>query len=172
MIGLTLVGVAFGAFVFMLILQLRPPKPDPLVMLARFDQAQTVAARSETTSTSKAGAGMETRLGRWVVSELARRGIAYTSLRQDLALNGQSFEATMGRKVVVGVAGFLIGLVISVSLNVAGLHLPVGVPVVVGLLFAAAFFSSPTSTRAPRPPAGAKSSSARWAPTWTGCRCR
>lgn len=143
MIGLTLVGVAFGAFVFMLILQLRPPKPDPLVMLARFDQAQTVAPRSETAATTKAGAGMETRLGRWVVGELARRGIAYTSLRQDVALNGQSFEATMGRKVVVGVLGFLIGLVISVSLNVTGLHLPVGVPVVVGLMFAAAFFFIP-----------------------------
>jgi Flp pilus assembly protein TadB len=143
MIGLTLVGVAFGGFVFMLILQLRPPKPDPLVMLARFDQAQTVAPRSETAATTKAGAGMETRLGRWVVGELARRGIAYTSLRQDLALNGQSFEATMGRKVVVGVVGFLIGLVISVSLNVAGLNLPVGVPVVVGLMFAAAFFFIP-----------------------------
>lgn len=142
MIGLTLVGVALGALVFMLIIQLHPPKPDPLVMLARFDQAQAVVPRAET-SRSPAGAGVETRLGRWVVGELAARGIAYTSLRQDLALNGQGFEATMGRKVVVGVVGFLVGLVISVSLTVAGLSLPVGVPIVVGVLFAVAFFFIP-----------------------------
>jgi tight adherence protein C len=143
MIGLTLVGVAFGAILFVLILQLRPPKPDPLVMLARYDEAQAAAVSRWESAPAKAGAGVETRLGRWVAGELARRGIAYTSLRQDLALNGQSFEATMGRKVVVSVVGFLIGLVISAALGVAGLHLPVGVPVVVGLLFAAGFFFIP-----------------------------
>lgn len=143
MIGLTLVGVAFGAIVFVLILQLRPPKPDPLVMLARYDQAQAAAVSRWESAAAKPGAGVETRLGRWVAGELARRGITYTSLRQDVALNGQSFEATMGRKVVVGVVGFMVGLVISVSLGAAGLHLPAGVPIVVGLLFAAAFFFIP-----------------------------
>ena len=140
---MTLVGVAFGAALFMLILQVRPPKPDPLVMLARYDQAQAAAPRRAETSVATAGAGAETRLGRWVAGELARRGITYTSLRQDLALNGQSFESTMGRKVVVGVVGFLVGLVIAVAMGAAGLDLPVGVPVVVGLLFAAAFFFIP-----------------------------
>ena len=140
---MTLVGVAFGATLFMLILQVRPPKPDPLVMLARYDQAQAAAPRRAETSVATAGAGAETRLGRWVAVELARRGITYTSLRQDLALNGQSFESTMGRKVVVGVVGFLVGLVIAVAMGAAGLDLPVGVPVVVGLLLAAAFFLIP-----------------------------
>jgi Flp pilus assembly protein TadB len=143
MIAMTLVGVAFGATLFMLILQVRPPKPDPLVMLARYDQAQAASPRRPETSVAKTGTGAETRLGRWVAGELARRGITYTSLRQDLALNGQSFESTMGRKVVVGVVGFLVGLIIAVFLGVAGLHFPVGVPVVIGLLFAAAFFVIP-----------------------------
>ena len=40
-------------------------------------------------------------LGRWAAGVLARRGIAYTSLRQDLALTGRSFEATMARKVIL-----------------------------------------------------------------------
>ena len=145
MIGMTLAGAGFGAALFVLIVQLRPPTPDPLVMLARYDQAQARAELDSSwrTPTSKGSAGPETRLGRWVAAELARRGIAYTSLRQDLALNGQSFEATMGRKVVVAVLGFLVGLVIAVSLGAAGLHLPSGVPVVVGLLVAAGFFFVP-----------------------------
>ncbi len=143
MIGLTLIGCAIGAAVFFLIVQIRPPRPDPLVMLARFDQAQMGAVAQAEPSPAKSAAGAETRLGRWVSMELARRGIAYTSLRQDLALNGQSFDATMGRKVVVGVGGFLIGLIITIFLGVAGLHLPIGVPVVVALMFAAGFFFIP-----------------------------
>ena len=144
MIGLTVIGCAIGAAIFLLIVQIRPPKPDPLAMLARFDLAQTpqTPARSEV-STARAAAGAETRLGRWVTAELARRGIAYTSLRQDLALNGQSFDATMGRKVVVGVLGFLIGLIIAVCLGVAGLHLPPGVGVVVALMLGCGFFFVP-----------------------------
>ena len=138
---MTIVGMAFGATLFLLIVQMRPPKPDPLVMLARYDQAQVVAPRRPETSVAKAGA--ETRLGRWVAGELARRGVTYTSLRQDLALNGQSFESTMGRKVAVGVIGFLVGLVIAVAFGAAGLDLPVGAPVVVGLLFGVGFFFIP-----------------------------
>jgi tight adherence protein C len=143
MIALTLIGCAIGAAVFFLIVQIRPPRPDPLVMLARFDQAQTGAVAQAEATPAKSAVGAETRLGRWVSMELARRGIPYTSLRQDLALNGQNFDATMGRKVVVGVGGFLIGLVITVFLGVAGLHLPIGVPVVVALMFATAFFFIP-----------------------------
>jgi tight adherence protein C len=144
MIALTLAGCALGAAVFLLIVQVRPPKPDPLVMLARYDAAQSAsAARPAEASPGSRLAGAEMRLGRRVSADLARRGIRYTSLRQDVALNGQSFEATMGRKVVVGVVGFLVGLVIVVALGVAGLRLPVGVPVVVALLFAAGFFLIP-----------------------------
>jgi tight adherence protein C len=143
-IALTLIGCALGAAVFLLIVQVCPPKADPLVMLARYDAAQTAsAARPVEPAPGGRLAGAESRLGRWVVAELGRRGIRYTSLRQDVALNGQSFEATMGRKVVVGVAGLLIGLMIVVALGVAGVHLPVGVPVVVALLFAAGFFLIP-----------------------------
>ena len=69
-------------------------------MLARFDAAQegTRTRRVETGSTRKSAAGAESRIGRRVAVELERRGIMLTSLRQDLALNGQSFDAAMGRR--------------------------------------------------------------------------
>jgi Flp pilus assembly protein TadB len=144
MIALTLIGCGIGAAIFLLIVQIRPPKPDPLAMLARFDAAQVPQPVARATgSTRGVAAGAETKLGRLVSEELARRGIAYASLRQDLALNGQSFDATMGRKVVLAVFGFLIGLIMTVFLTVAGLHLPLGVPVIVALLFAAGFFFIP-----------------------------
>ena len=144
MIAMPLIGCAIGAALFYLLVQIRPPKPDPLVMLARFDAAQSSGlARPAVSFPAASAAGVETRLGRWVSSELSRRGIAYTSLRQDLALTGQSFEATMGRKVVVAALGFLIGLVIAVGLGAVGVGLPLGVPVVVGLGLAAMFWFVP-----------------------------
>ena len=98
MIGLTIAGCGIGAAVFWLVLQVRPPKPDALVMLARFDAAQegTRTRRVDTGSTRKSAAGAETRIGRWVAVELERRGIMLTSLRQDLALTGQSFIVSHG----------------------------------------------------------------------------
>lgn len=147
MIGMVVAGVGVGAALFWLIVQIRPPKPDALVMLARFDAAQagTLTPRRIDTSTSamKSAVGAETRLGRWFAIELERRGITLTSLRQDLALNGQSFDATMGRKVAVAALGFVLGLIIAVAMGVAGLALPTGVPLVVALMFAAAFFFVP-----------------------------
>jgi Flp pilus assembly protein TadB len=92
---------------------------------------------------SSSVAGVEGRLGTWLTGELTRRGITYTSLRQDLALNGQSFEVTMGRKALVAVIGFVLGLVIAIGLAAAGLALPIGVPVVIAVLFAAGFFFVP-----------------------------
>src|SRR5690348_5083813 len=122
MIGLTVAVCWIGAALLRLIVQIRPPTPDALVMVARFDAAQTATRpRRLEASTIRAASGAETRLGRWFASELERRGITMTSLRQDLALNRQSFDATVGRKVVVAVFGFLFGLIVASSLGIAGL---------------------------------------------------
>jgi len=143
MIGLTLVGAAFGALLFFLIVSIRPPRPDPLILLARFDAARAGIDVRADVPVRVAKPSVEGRIGRAVSTELTRRGIKYTSLRQDLALSGQSFEAAMGRKVVVTVAGFLLGLVFVIAAGSLGLHLPLGAPLVVALLFAGLFFIIP-----------------------------
>ncbi|SOD72946.1 Flp pilus assembly protein TadB [Jatrophihabitans sp. GAS493] len=141
MIGLTLVGCALGATVFYLVLVLRPPAAPPLVMLARFDEARNRSTVIRESSTRPGG--VQGRLGELVARELTRRGFRYTSLRQDLALTGQTFEAAMGRKVVAAVAGLLIGLAVCVGMSMAGLGLPAGVPAVIALLVAGGFFFIP-----------------------------
>jgi tight adherence protein C len=144
MIALTLIGMAIGGLLFYLIVVARPPRPDPLVLLARFDAARAGAdVRNDAPAPALATGGLDARIGRSFSNELTRRGIKYTSLRQDLALSGQSFELALGRKVVVAMAGFLIGLVTFSALGSIALHLPVGVSVVVAILFAAAFFIIP-----------------------------
>lgn len=142
MIALTLVGAAIGALVFWLFVQVRPPRPDPLVELGRFYAARNAAAGKPAAGTSTS-AGLQTRVGRWFSTELARRGIDYTSLRQDLALSGESVDVAMGRKVLVGVGGFLFGLMLMVALSLAGVSLPLGTPLAVAAGLAALFFFVP-----------------------------
>ena len=64
---------------------------------------------------------------------LRRRGYGYTSLRQDLALTGKTFESVMGRKVVGFAIGFLLALIAVVAVTVfGGVSLPAGSPVIIG----------------------------------------
>jgi tight adherence protein C len=140
-IALPLVGAAFGAAVFWLIVQVRPPTPDPLVQLGRFYAARTHTPHS--TARTSGGAGMQTRIGRTVAAELHRRGLTYTTLRQDLALNGEDFDTAMGRKVLSAVGGFLFGLLLMVLLETVGVSAPVGTPLVVAIGMAGLFFLVP-----------------------------
>jgi len=145
-IAMVLLGAATGAVVFGLLVWVRPPRPSPLVRLARFDAGRDALPddgswnQSDTIETPSRG----DRLGRWAAGALARRGIASTGLRQDLALTGRSFEATMTRKVLLALFGFLLALVALAALQVAGgFDLPPGSPVLIALLVGAGFFLLP-----------------------------
>lgn len=141
MIVMVLVGALLGGAVFLLVLWLAPPKDSPLTQLAKLDALYS-AIGEEVMS-----AGPEqvpSRVGRLVVREMDRRGLAYTSLRQDLTLTGRSFEAVMGRKVLLGVGGFVAALLVLVAAQATvGVGLPAGVPLVVALLIGAALFMFP-----------------------------
>lgn len=147
MIPLMLIGAAIGALLFWLAVKVVPPKRSPLVGLAQFDahrrsngghDVEDAAARTQTAATAQG------RIGSWFAAELQRRGIRYISLRQDLALTGDSFDAVMGRKVVAAVGGFLIALLgLSWLQYGAGISLPTGAPLVVAAIAAAALFWAP-----------------------------
>ena len=101
-----LIGALLGAVVFALILYLFPPKTTPLVQLARFDARHEPADTSGGSSASSVtGAAPANRLGAAVIQALQSRGFGFRSLRQDLALAGKTFQATMARKVVLFVFG-------------------------------------------------------------------
>lgn len=146
MIGMIVVGAALGAVLFVLVLNLVPPKRSTLVELGQF-YAHYRGPEVESSTAQSAGdtrADYEGRVGAWVSAELAKRGIRYTGLRHDLALTGQSFEALMGKKVVAAVGGFLVGLVaLSLLQYVAGVGLPTGAPLAVALIAGAALFLAP-----------------------------
>jgi Flp pilus assembly protein TadB len=141
MTALPLIGAAIGATVFALIVLVRPPTVDPLVALARIDAAHRAPHHDPSQPDSREGA--EARVGGWLADQLRRRGVRYTTLRQDLTLTGQSFDATMGRKAALATFGFLLAVVILAGGASLGLSLPALGWLVVAVLFACAFFVVP-----------------------------
>jgi Flp pilus assembly protein TadB len=141
MTALPLVGAAIGASVFTLIALLRPPAIDPLVALARIDASHR-QPRSDPAHHGRRD-GVEERVGGWLADQLRRRGVRYTTLRQDLTLTGQSFDATMGRKAALATFGFLLALVVLAAGATLGLALPALGWLVAAALLAAVFFLVP-----------------------------
>jgi len=140
-IAMALVGAAIGAVLLWLIVTIVPPRRSPLVELARFDAHHRTRPIHDPHGTPDNLTG---RIGLWAADQLARRGIHYPALRQDLALTGQSFDALLGRKIVAAVVGFLIGLFALGYLQYAmGAGLPTGTPLAVALIAAAALFVAP-----------------------------
>lgn len=138
MIPLALVGACLGASVFALIWRIASPRPSALVQLGQFD-AHHNAPHSQSPVTG-AGQGWLGRAGTWATTELARRGIQFATLRQDLALTGHSLEWAMGRKLLAGVAGFLLVAGTAVGLQIAtGWAPPAGVPLVLALVVGVGF---------------------------------
>lgn len=144
MIALMLIGAAIGAVVFAVVLRVAPPTPSALVQLGQLDARHRALTASRTVGAGPAGcdggATAQTRVGRAVTAALTGRGVACTSLRQDVALTGQDFDAVMGRKVVSAVAGMLLVLLAVVGVQLtSGLALPAGAPLLLCLAAAAGF---------------------------------
>jgi tight adherence protein C len=145
MMRMALLGAVIGALLFWLAITVIPPRRSPLVDLGRFDaHHRSRRPVTEPSSRPRAAADVEGRIGCWVAAELARRGIRYAGLRQDLALTGRSLESVLGRKVVAAVGGFLIGLLTVGWVQYGlGATLPTGAPVVVAVIAATALFVAP-----------------------------
>jgi tight adherence protein C len=143
-ITMMLIGAGLGGVVFAVIYRYAPRKTSPLVALGQFDaRARATASPVEAPTLRQSGRDVAGRVGQLVACELARRGIANTKLRQDLALTAQSFDAVMGRKVIAGVCGFVGGVVSVILLQSLGVHIPPGSPPLVAVLAAVAFFLAP-----------------------------
>lgn len=150
MIPLVVIGALLGLSLFAVVLTLAPPRPSVLVQLGRFDAVHhqsgsgviPVPRREQGGDTGNAA--LQLRAGRWLATELNRHGIGYRSLRQNVALAGRSYEAVLGRKVMLAVVGFLAGMAVLVVAQFdLGVALPFGTPMLVGLLAAVVFFFAP-----------------------------
>ena len=147
MIAMGLLGALLGAVIFGLVVVLVPPRRSALVQLGRFDAHHRTHPAAATLHPREAPAPdtAETKIGSWVLAQLARHGVRYPGgLRQDLALTGQRLDQLMGRKTVAGAGGLVIGLLALGFVQYgAQLALPAGTPLAVGLIAGTALFFAP-----------------------------
>jgi Flp pilus assembly protein TadB len=141
-------GALVGGVLFALVLHIARPGPAPLVELARFDahHARSGAAipADPVGADRPRSQGLLAVVGVWVAGQLTRRGVTHTSLRQDLALTGRTYEEAMTRKVLFATGGLLVALLLLVVIPAAvGAALPIGAPLAVALLLATALFFLP-----------------------------
>jgi tight adherence protein C len=146
-IGAVMAGCLVGAGLLALVWRLVPLRPSPVAELARFDAAQSVAptwGRGGGPVSGLAGfARRQELVGRWIARQLGRRGVTFTTLRQDLALLGRTYEQTLGRKLTLAVVGLLMAAVFVGTLAQIGIDLPPGSPLLLAAFLVVVFFWLP-----------------------------
>jgi Flp pilus assembly protein TadB len=83
------------------------------------------------------------RLGRALAAFCAEQGWEFPSLRANLSIIGRSFENFLATKVLLGLFGLLLGPLLLVLFGLAGVRIPVVIPVWLGLAVGGVFFFLP-----------------------------
>jgi tight adherence protein C len=136
-----LLGAALGASLCLLVFALVPPRPALASVVGRWERQrarQAAVVELDVDDTSWQG-----RLGRWLVAQLAQRGITLGKLRADLELTDYTLEGHLVRKVTYGLLGLLLPTILTVTMMAIGVTPPLTVPAVGGLALGALFFWVP-----------------------------
>ncbi len=129
MITVVLLGMGFGAGLFLLLRIISPPQVPLAVALGRVDAAaisQPARPRAPLTgNTGRSGLlgrriqSVEWLLGERYAAQLAERGVLGTDLRADLALLDRDERSYTARKLLVALATLVLSPVVLVPLSVA-----------------------------------------------------
>lgn len=136
-----LLGAALGASLCLLVFALVPPRPALASVVGRWERQrarQAAVVELDVDDTSWQG-----RLGRWLVAQLAQRGITLGKLRADLELTDYTVEGHLVRKMTYGLLGLLLPTILTVTMMAIGVTPPLTVPAVGGLALGALFFWVP-----------------------------
>lgn len=136
-----LLGAALGASLCLLVFALVPPRPALASVVGRWERQrarQAAVVELDVDDTSWQG-----RLGRWLVAQLAQRGITLGTLRADLELTDYTLEGHLVRKMTYGLLGLLLPTILTVTMMAIGVTPPLTVPAVGGLALGALFFWVP-----------------------------
>lgn len=142
MIAMMLLGAGLGAVMWLLIVTIRPPQISPVAALAQIDALYNQSAHGPTHTLSGEAHG-PSRVGRRLADWAEARGLAFRSLRRDVALAGTSIEALLVVKLVGALAGFLVALLAVGVFAAIGLVAPLPVALIGAALVAAAAFVIP-----------------------------
>ena len=138
-----IIGAVTGLALFLMIFALIPRRVGLARRVAAFDAGRAPALKAMTYPGDGKESAFSKRLGAALAKFCAEQGWEFRSLRANLALVGKSFENYLATKVMLGFLGLVFPPVVLLGIGFAGIHLAVIVPVWVGLIFAALFFTLP-----------------------------
>ena len=136
-----LTGSLTGLGLFGVVFALLPRRASLARQLSAFDATARPGRISRTAEAGESEASM--RLGNALAAFCAEQGWEFPSLRANLTLAGKSFESFLATKVLLGLLGFLLGPIAVLGLGVAGLHIPLVIPLWFGVALGGLFFIFP-----------------------------
>ena len=140
MTGALLAGALAGAGLFLFLLALVPRRASLARQVATFDGPRPPLRRP---SAGEPDGRVRRRLGRALAAFCAEQGWEFPSLRANLSIAGRSLENFLATKVLLGLFGLLLGPLLLVLFGLAGLRIPVVIPVWLGLAVGGVFFFLP-----------------------------
>jgi hypothetical protein len=135
-----LAGALAGAGLFLFLLALVPWRASLARQVATFDGPHPPLSR---TPVSERESRVGRRLGRALAAFCAEQGWEFPSLRANLSIIGRSFENFLATKVLLALFGLLLGPVLLLLFGLAGVRIPVVIPVWLGLAVGGVFFFLP-----------------------------
>jgi hypothetical protein len=135
-----LAGALAGAGLFLFLLALLPRRASLARQVATFDGLHLPPPRA---GDGQRDGRVGRRLGRALAAFCAEQGWEFPSLRANLSIVGRSFENFLATKVLLGLFGLLLGPLLLVLFGLAGVRIPVVIPVWLGLAVGGAFFFLP-----------------------------
>ena len=125
---------------FLFLLAVVPRRASLARQVATFDGPRPPLRR---TGAGQRESRLSRRLGRALAAFCAEQGWQFPSLRANLSIVGRSFENFLATKVLLGVFGLLLGPVLLLLFGLAGVRIPVVIPVWLGLAVGGVFFFLP-----------------------------
>jgi Flp pilus assembly protein TadB len=138
-----LLGAVAGLGVFLLVVALIPRRQSLARQLAAYDAVRSETIRVKPRLIQDEESELSRRIGAALARFCAEQGWEFPSLRADLFLIGKSFENYLATKVLLGLFGFILVPILSAGLAVAGIHMPVVIPLWIALVFGVVFFFLP-----------------------------
>ena len=135
-----LAGALAGAGLFLFLLALLPRRASLARQVATFDGPHLPPPRADA---GPQDGRVSRRLGRVLAAFCAEQGWEFPSLRANLSIVGRSFENFLATKVLLGLFGLLLGPLLLVLFGLAGVRIPVAIPVWLGLAVGGVFFFLP-----------------------------
>jgi tight adherence protein C len=135
-----LAGALAGAGLFLFLIALVPRRASLARQMATFDGPHRPPPGS---GAGQRGGRVSRRLGRVLAAFCAEQGWEFPSLRANLSIIGRPFENFLATKVLLGLFGLLLGPLLLVLFGLAGVRIPVVIPVWLGLAVGGVFFFLP-----------------------------